>query len=90
MDLGMRRIVLVILSIVGGIGLTLGILSLLDFAYNNVTLERYGTVYAVLTAIPLAVLVGIWLDLFMGTRLLSDGPAEGAEAKPSRSAKSEE
>ena len=90
MDLGMRRLVLVILSIVGGIAGVFAILALLDAAYGNVSIETYGVTYAILTALPLAVLIGIWLDFFMGTRLLSEGPAEGAPAKPARGGKAEE
>lgn len=90
MDLGMRRIILVILSIIGGVAGVFVILAVLDSAYGNVDLEHYGAVYAVLTALPLAVLIGIWLDYFLDTRLLSDGPAPGSEAKPARGGKTEE
>ncbi len=90
MDLGMRRLILVILSIIGGIVGVFAILALLNALYGDVTIERYGVTYAILTALPLAVLVGIWLDFFMGTKLLSDGPAENAPAKPTRGGGTEE
>jgi hypothetical protein len=90
MDLGMRRLILVILSIIGGIAGVFAILSLLNAAYGDVTIERYGVAYAVLTALPLAVLVGIWLDYFMGTKLLSDGPAGPSASKPARGEKADE
>ena len=87
MDLGLRRLILVILSIVGGIAGVFAILALLDQAYGNVSIETYGTTYAILTALPLAVFIGIWLDYFMGTKLLADGPAQtAAPARPARGA----
>lgn len=91
-DIGIRRLVLVILSIVGGIALTFGLLEWVRASNQlfELTLEQYGYVYAILTALPLAIFVGIWLDLFMGTKLLADGPAEGSAAKPAHGVKAEE
>ncbi len=80
MDIGIRRLILVVVSVGGGIGLTFGMLAGLDALYGNVDLEHYGTIYFVLTALPLAVLVGIWLDYFLKTRLLSAGPEEESKA----------
>jgi len=82
MGIGIRRIILIALSIAAGIGMTFGLLLALDVSYDN-----YGTVYFVFTALPLAVLVGIWLDYFLKTKLLSDGPQD--EAKPAEQAKAE-
>lgn len=90
MDLGMRRLVLVVLSLVGGVAGVFAILAVLDALYHNVSIQTYGAAYAILTALPLAVFIGIWLDYFMGTRLLSDGPAGAAPAKPARGGKAEE
>ena len=90
MDIGLRRLILVILSIVGGIAGVFAILALLNTAYGNVSIETYGATYAILTALPLAVLVGIWLDFFMGTKLLSDGSGAAAPARPARGGKTEE
>ncbi len=77
MDMGFKRILLVVLSIAGGVaGLFLTML-LLNFAYGaGVTLESYGTAYSVLTALPIALLVGVWLDYFMGTGVLRTDEAE--------------
>ena len=77
MDLGLRRLVLLLLSIGGGIvGLILIFLTL-NLVYDaNVTMARYGTTYAVLTVIPLALFIAIWLDHFMGTNLLPSGPED--------------
>lgn len=92
MDIGIKRLVLVVLSIIGGIALTFALLEWIRASNKlpELTLEDYGYVYAVLTALPLAIFVGIWLDLFMGTKLLADGPAEGSAEKPARGAKAEE
>lgn len=77
MDLGTKRLILVIVSLVGGIAGLLVIFLLLNVVYGaNVTLERYGYGYAVLTALPLALLAGVWLDYFMKTGLLPEGPPE--------------
>jgi hypothetical protein len=76
MDLGLKRVLLVLLSLGGGVAGVFGILGLLNLAYGaGVTLERYGAAYAILTGIPLAVLVGIWLDYFLGTGILPEGPS---------------
>lgn len=90
MDLGIKRAILVVISLAGGIAGVFGILALLNAVYGDVSIERYGVVYALLTALPLAVLIGVWLDYFMGTNLLKEpsGQAEG-EAKPARAAKEE-
>lgn len=77
MDLGLKRVLLVILSLVGGVGGVFGIFALLNLAYNaRVSFERYGATYFILTAVPLALLIGVWLDYFMGTGLLPSGPRE--------------
>jgi hypothetical protein len=90
MDLGLKRLILVILSIIGGIAGVFVILSLLNTAYGDVTIQSYGAEYAILTALPLAILVGIWLDFFMGTRMLSEGPSETAPSKPAAGPTTEE
>jgi hypothetical protein len=87
MGIGTRRLILVIVSIAAGIGLTFGLLLFLDSQYGDVNFERFGVEYFVLTALPLAVLVGIWLDFFLKTNLLSDGPADAAP--PAAETKSE-
>lgn len=73
MSLGLKRVLLVVLSIAGGVvGLFL-VLAFLNIAYGaRVDLERYGTTFAILTALPLALLVGVWLDYFMGTGVLGE------------------
>lgn len=74
MGLGLKRILLVILSLIGGVVGVFFVLLLLNITYDaGVTLERYGLSYAVLTGVPLALLIGVWLDYFMGTHLLDSG-----------------
>jgi hypothetical protein len=78
MDLGLKRVLLVALSLAGGVLGVFGVIGLLNLAYDaNVTLARYGTAYAVLTGLPIALLVAVWLDYFMGTGLLPNRTADG-------------
>jgi hypothetical protein len=71
MDLGLKRVLLVILSLGGGVAGLFAVLTTLNLLYGvGVTLESYGVTFAVMTAIPLALLAGVWLDYFMGTGLL--------------------
>jgi hypothetical protein len=73
MSVGLKRILLVILSVAGGVAGVFGIFALLNVAYHaGVDLQRYGTTYAILTGVPLALLVGVWLDYFLGTGILPD------------------
>lgn len=80
MDLGIKRLILVVVSIAGGIGGLYGLLFVLNLAYGHVSLRNYDTIYAVLTAVPFALLVAVWLDYFMGTRLLGqEDPHAGSQ-----------
>ncbi|HLV44486.1 MAG TPA: hypothetical protein VKY39_05985 [Aggregatilineales bacterium] len=73
MDLGLKRVLLVVLSIAGGVAGVFLVLGFLNLAYGaNVNLERYGMTFAVLTAVPVALLVAVWLDYFMGTGILKE------------------
>lgn len=51
-----------------GVLITAGIIIL----WFNTTLERYGTVYAILTAVSIMGLVLIWLDYVANTGILPD------------------
>src|SRR5688572_12133496 len=92
MDLGMRRLLLVVLSIIGGIASVF-----LIFALTNISLplmgisavvnyERYGMIYFVLTAAPMALLVGIWLDYFMRTGIIPENEGPAKKERPGRPA----
>ncbi len=37
-----------------------------------ISISRYGTIYFLTTALPLALLVLVWLDHFLDTRILPD------------------
>ena len=77
MSLTLRRILLVILSIAGGVGGLLLIWVFLNLVYDaGVTYERYGSTYSFFTAAPIAIAIGVWLDYFLGTRLLADKAKE--------------
>lgn len=89
MDLGLRRLILVVVSILGGIAGVFVLFFLLNITYNaRVDVERYGYEYFALTALPLALLIGLWLDYFMRTGIIpeNDGPpaAEGKRERPAR------
>lgn len=38
----------------------------------GMTLEEYGTIYFLVTMVPIALVFVTWLDKFMGTRILPD------------------
>jgi hypothetical protein len=74
MSRNLRLVVLVFLSTAFGVAGLYGVIALLNIVFNAyVTMERYGTVYAVTTAIPLGLLAALWLDYFLGTGILPDG-----------------
>ncbi len=60
-----KRLILAIISIAFGIVVTIGITILI-----GTTPAEYGTIYFTLTALALAVALGVWLDKFMITKLL--------------------
>jgi hypothetical protein len=39
---------------------------------RGMTIERYGTIYFLVTMVPLALVFVVWLDKFMGTKILPD------------------
>lgn len=63
-----KRIILVVLSLVVGFALTAGIVYAPFIADTN--LEEYGFIYTLFTTLSLAIAAGIWLDKFLGTELL--------------------
>ncbi len=60
-----KRLILAIISIAFGVVVTTGITVLI-----GTTPAEYGMIYFILTSLALAVALGVWLDKFMGTRLL--------------------
>ncbi len=62
-----KRIVLVVICTVFGVLATLGIV-----AAVGTTPGEYGGAYFTFTALSLAIALGIWLDKFMATEILSE------------------
>ena len=60
-----KRLILAIISIAFGVIVTTGITLLI-----GTTPAEYGAIYFTLTSLALAVALGVWLDKFMGTKLL--------------------
>jgi len=60
-----KRLILAIISIAFGVVVTTGITILI-----GTTPAEYGMIYFTLTSLALAVALGVWLDKFMGTKLL--------------------
>jgi len=79
--LNMKRLVVIVLSQILGFGLgyliiTVGfdLLPLISSIQTpqGVTIEEYGIIYFLVTAVPLGIIVMIWLDKFMDTQILPD------------------
>ncbi|MFL7840039.1 MAG: hypothetical protein ACK2U0_08075 [Candidatus Promineifilaceae bacterium] len=62
-----KRILLVVISLVFGVGATFGIVLAI-----GTTPQIYGPIYFTFTVLALAVALGIWLDKFMGTKILPE------------------
>lgn len=63
--MAMKRLLLAIISLGVGFGLTILITILI-----GTTPAEYGAIYMIFTTLSLAVAIGIWLDKFMGTNFL--------------------
>ena len=61
-----KRIFLVVISVAIGVSATFGITVAI-----GTTPDEYGAAYFTFTALSLAVALGIWLDKFMATEILS-------------------
>ena len=84
MSLGLRRILVLVLSVIGGIAGVYVLFFLINAAYKaNVDFDRFGATYFVLAAIPLGLLVGLWMDYFLRTGIIPErdepttAPAKG-------------
>ena len=64
----LKRIVLIIISLVLGALITTGIVIFV----LSTTVGEYGTFYFTMTAFFIACAIGIWLDKFMDTKLLPE------------------
>ncbi len=80
-SLTIRRIVVWVISMVLGLlvgygTITVGFDMLPLFSAvqtpQGVSIEEYGMIYYLFTSIPIGLVFVIWLDAFMGTRILPD------------------
>jgi|GEM_PF-1525890 len=77
MSLGTRRFLLVIISLAFGVASLFGIWAFLNLVYEaNVGFHNYAPVYVIFTILPMALFAAIWLDFFMKTGFLKEGPRE--------------
>ncbi len=73
MSLGLRRILVLVLAVIGGIAGVYVLFFLINAAYRaNVDFDRYGATYFVLTAIPIGLLVGLWMDFFLRAGIIPE------------------
>ena len=63
-----KRLVLALISLAVGVGVTLGIVK---FVLNTIP-SHYGGMYFFFTVMFIAIALGIWLDKFMGTEILPE------------------
>ncbi len=80
-SLTIRRLVVWVISMVLGLLVGYGIITVgFDMlplfsavqTPQGVSIEEYGTIYYLFTSIPIGLVFVIWLDAFMGTRILPD------------------
>lgn len=60
-----KRLLLAVISIAFGVAVTFGIVF-----WVGTTPDEYGGAYFTLTALALAIALGVWLDKFMATEIL--------------------
>lgn len=60
-----KRLLLAVISIAFGVAVTFGIVY-----WVGTTPDEYGGAYFTLTALALAIALGVWLDKFMATEIL--------------------
>ncbi|NDJ51588.1 MAG: hypothetical protein GYB68_00720 [Chloroflexi bacterium] len=78
MNLTIRRILLVLISIALGIGSVFVLVAVMNAIWGAgagnapITLETYTTTYTVLTAAPMALFFAVWLDAFLSTGFLPE------------------
>ncbi|MAS33343.1 MAG: hypothetical protein CL610_05015 [Anaerolineaceae bacterium] len=85
-SLTVKRVIVWVVSLILGFLTALGVITI-GFALlphlvlppiftpvssEAISIERYGTIYFITTMGPLALLYLVWLDAFMGTKILPD------------------
>jgi H+/Cl- antiporter ClcA len=89
MSLGLRRVLVLVLAVIGGVAGVYVIFALLNAVYNaRVDFERYGATYFVLTALPLGLLVGLWMDYFLRAGIIPE--VKEPEAQPEKRGRASE
>lgn len=78
MSIGFRRTLLVVLSLAFGVGMLFATFGLLNVIWGPGTagFHNYDVVFVLFTIVPMAALAFIWLDYFLGTGILPEGPVE--------------
>lgn len=78
MDIGVRRVLLVVLSVGFGIAALFGVFGFLNLVYGAGTIgfHNYDPVFVIFTVLPMAVFAGVWLDYFLKTGVLPEGPVD--------------
>jgi hypothetical protein len=76
-SLFLRRVVVWVVSMILGFVISaLFITAVLPWmgpnAGNPIPLQKYGTLYYIVTAFPLGLVFVVWLDYFLDTRILPD------------------
>jgi hypothetical protein len=76
-SLTLRRLVVWVVSIALGFLIATAFITLVlpwmgPNAGNPISIQKYGTLYFLFTAIPLGLIFVVWLDYFMGTKILPD------------------
>ncbi|MFO7322728.1 MAG: hypothetical protein DIU68_013435 [Chloroflexota bacterium] len=76
-SLTLRRIIVWVVSMALGFLVTAAFVTLIlpwmgPNAGVPITIEKYGTLYFVTTAIPMGLVFVVWLDYFLDTRILPD------------------
>jgi hypothetical protein len=76
-SLTIRRIIVWVVSMVLGFILAAAFIMLVlpwmgPNAGNPISIQKYGTLYYITTAVPIGLIFVVWLDHFMNTRILPD------------------
>lgn len=75
-SLALRRIFVWVVSMVLGFVVTALFITLILHrlvpAGEPISIQKYGTIYYIVTALPIGLIFVFWLDMFMDTRILPD------------------
>jgi hypothetical protein len=75
-SLAIRRLIVWIVSMILGFVVSWLIITvgfpIVKPEATGITIEKYGTIYFLVTAVPIGLIFVTWLDLLMDTRILPD------------------